>query len=58
MSPTQELDSLPLSEAPRRAGPKSRAKTVPNQKFCEAHRVWFFFECQFCASSILGYGSL
>jgi hypothetical protein len=56
MTPAQELDSLPRSEAPARPGIRARPISLPNWKRCEIHRDPFLFECRLCAGAILRYG--
>jgi len=56
MTPAQELDSLPRSEAPARQGSEARPSGLPSWKRCDVHGVSFLFDCRLCAGEILGYG--
>jgi len=63
MISVQELDSLPLSEAPpdsvsTKLKPKREAASLPDWKYCKEHEMWFLFECLRCNGELIHYGEL
>jgi hypothetical protein len=56
MTPAQEPDSLPHSEALARPASQARRISLPCWKQCNIHRLPFLFECGLCAGAVSGYG--
>jgi hypothetical protein len=46
----EELDSLPLDEAPPRPE-RPKPNTYPDLKTCQLHGMWYFFSCYYCDRS-------